>query len=97
MRDPARRASWIGLALVVGGFVLLGVAWSDVAPLLEVYLQVPYAVSGAVGGLALLGTGLALLTAQVSRVLGAMEHQENDEALEAVRDLLGALRDRRDG
>lgn len=92
MIDPARRATWIGITLTITGFALLGLAWSDVAPLLEVYLQVPYAVSGAIGGLALLGTGLAILTAQLSRVLGAVEHRETEEVLEAVRGLLGALR-----
>ena len=53
--------AWILMAL--GGVAIL-VAWYQVRDLPEVYLQMPYLISGGVGGAVLIGLGAALLITQ---------------------------------
>lgn len=53
--------AWILMAL--GGVAIL-VAWYQVRDLPEVFLQMPYLISGGVGGAVLIGLGAALLITQ---------------------------------
>ena len=87
-RDPAFPGMAFMAALVVAGFVLLGFGWRGVARTYYVVAQLPAFVSGAVAGLALIGTGLTLLVVQISRRDSARELESIDsvldEAIEAV-------------
>ena len=49
--------------MAAGGLAIL-VAWYQVRDLPEVFLQMPYLISGGVGGAALIGLGAALLITQ---------------------------------
>ena len=53
--------AWI---LMVAGGVAILVAWYQVRDLPEVFLQMPYLISGGVGGAVLIGLGAALLITQ---------------------------------
>ena len=53
--------AWILMA--AGGLAIL-VAWYQVRDLPEVFLQMPYLISGGVGGAVLIGLGAALLITQ---------------------------------
>ena len=53
--------AWI---LMLAGGVALLVGWYQVRDLPEVYLQMPYLISGGVGGAMLIGLGAALLITQ---------------------------------
>lgn len=90
--DPARRASWIALLLVAGGFALLGWTWRASALLVNVHEQLPYTVSGGLVALGLIGAGAAILNVQASRVLDAEGRADVDAASEAALELLDALR-----
>jgi hypothetical protein len=68
------------------------VAWRGLAASLVVALQLPYAASGALGGLAVLGFALGILTIQATRRAEARERAEFGRLVDATADLLGALR-----
>jgi hypothetical protein len=53
--------AWI---LMAAGGVAILVAWYQVRDLPEVFLQMPYLISGGVGGAVLIGLGAALLITQ---------------------------------
>jgi hypothetical protein len=53
--------AWV---LMLAGGVAILVAWYQVRDLPEVYLQMPYLISGGVGGAVLIGLGAALLITQ---------------------------------
>lgn len=53
--------AWI---LMAAGGVAILVGWYQVRDLAEVYLQMPYLISGGVGGTVLIGLGAALLITQ---------------------------------
>ena len=57
------RAVLAWILMVAGGFAIL-VAWYQVRDLPEVFLQMPYLISGGVGGAVLIGLGAALLITQ---------------------------------
>jgi hypothetical protein len=70
------------IGLVVAGFVALAFGWRGTARAAYVPLQVPELVSGGVGGLALIGVGLALFDVQTARRDAAREQRLIDEALD---------------
>ena len=54
----------LGWVLMFGGGIAILVAWYQVRDLPEVFLQMPYLISGGVGGAVLIGLGAALLITQ---------------------------------
>jgi hypothetical protein len=58
----------------------------------RVYKQLPYLVSGVMGGLAMLGFGLALVGIQIGRRNAADERDALDALLRASADWLAATR-----
>ena len=91
-RDPFVVAMAVLAALVVGGLVGLAVAWRGLAASLVVALQLPYAVSGALGGLALVGFALGVASIQASRRAAARERAEFGRVVAAAADVLAAVR-----
>ena len=90
--DPFVATCVLAGAIVAAGFALIGLGWRGVAGLVSVPLQIPYLMSGGVGGLALIGTGAALLAVQAGRHRRAVERRDLDEALDAAGELLEAAR-----
>ena len=84
-------------ALVVAGLVGIGVAWRGLAASLIVAIQLPYLVSGAMGGIALIGFALALISIQATRRNEAVERAEMARFGRAAAELLGALRNAEGG
>jgi hypothetical protein len=76
MRDAYQRSVALGAVLVAAGFVAIGVAWMGVADTVIIPTQVAYALSGGFGGLALLGTGIALLEVQRRRMAAAQDRRD---------------------
>jgi hypothetical protein len=54
----------LGWVLVVAGAIAIAVAWWEVRDLPNIALQVPYLISGGLGGAVLMGFGGTLLIAQ---------------------------------
>ena len=95
MRDPFVASLMVLGVLVLTAFVGLGVAWKGAAATLVVALQLPYIVSGALGGLALLGFALGLVLIQARRREEAVRRAEFDRVVRAAADVLAAARDAR--
>lgn len=91
-RDPFVTSMVVLTALVVAGLVGIGVAWRGVAASLIVAIQMPYLVSGALGGLALIGFAAALVAIQATRRSEARERAEMARFGRAAADVLAALR-----
>lgn len=88
LRDPRVTTSVVMAVVVVVGFGLIGVGYRGAAALLFVPFQIPYLVSGAVVGIALVGAGLALMIVHLDRTEAAEERR----AVAAVqRDVLRLL------
>ena len=82
---------WIGLAVAAVGFVLLAIAWGQVAGETEVYLQVPYLVSAAFVGVGVILVGLTALVVATKEQEAAAHRHEVDELLAAIDELRQAL------
>jgi hypothetical protein len=74
--DPWRRSTALAAALVAGGFVAIAVAWVGTSATLSIPTQVAFAVSGGIGGFALVGAGIALLEVQRRRYAAAVERRD---------------------
>lgn len=70
------RTSALAIALVVAGFLAILVAWVGVSATLTVPTQVAFAVSGGMGGFALVGAGAALHEVQRRRFAAAEERRD---------------------
>lgn len=76
LRDPWRRSVTLSLALVAAGVVGIVLAWIGVAATVVIPTQVAFAVSGGIGGFALIGTGIALLEIQRRRYAAAEQRRD---------------------
>ncbi|MGH2795667.1 MAG: hypothetical protein ACRDKG_15345 [Actinomycetota bacterium] len=81
LRDAFTRSIVLALALIAGGFGAIGLGWKGVAGSLVVAEQLPYLLSGGVGGLALIATGSGILTVQATRYWNARERTRLDLVL----------------
>ncbi len=87
LRPESPAPTLFGLALAAIGFILILVGWARLADETAVALQLPYVVSGAVVGLALIMVGLTIVTVQYKRRDAALLHEQ----LEELNDVLGQL------
>lgn len=92
--DPTVSSSLVAGLLVVGAFLGFILSWRGVAQTLLVPEQLPYLVSGGVGGLGLLVAGITILLVQGERRRAAREFQKLGDVLAQARAILVALRDR---
>lgn len=83
-RDPFAVSVLLALGFVVAGFVAIAVAWRGVARLATVAGQVPFLLSGAMGGVALVAFGLALVDIQLRRRTEAEDRAAFDRVLAAA-------------
>ena len=93
-RDPAAPSITLFAALVVAGFVAIGLGWKVAARTLYVALQVPALVSGAMGGLVLVALGAGLASIQTGRRLAASERAEMELLLDEAHALVTAVKGR---
>jgi hypothetical protein len=63
--------TFVGVLVVAAGFVLIGIAWAEIAGLTVVSLQMPYLVSAGFTGLALVMVGLVIVNVSAKRQDGA--------------------------
>ena len=90
--DPASPVpTYIGVAVALIGFALIGYAWAKVAALVDVWRQMPYVVSAGLPGLGLVMTGLVLINVSARRQDGAARARQMDMLGEALQDLQRSL------
>jgi hypothetical protein len=91
LRDPRLSTSLVLGAAVIGGLLLLAQGWRGVAGTLIVPFQLPYLVSGAVAGVALVGAALGLLRVHLDRVEAAEERRRTADLQRETLRLLAAV------
>jgi hypothetical protein len=91
--DPWLVSVGVLVAAVGTGFVAMAIAWRGAAARISVAEQVPYIVSGAMGGLALVVFSLAVLVVQVRRRAEAIRRADLGRVRAAVADLAAEIRD----
>jgi hypothetical protein len=91
LADPIVASAWVAGALGLVGFVVLALGWRGAAATLDVPVQVPYLVSGGIGGLGLVIAAAALLNTQVSRHLAAQERARLDALIAEAGNVLEAM------
>jgi hypothetical protein len=85
---------YIGVAVMVVGFVLLAIGWSSVAAEVDVWRQMPYVLSAGLPGVSLVMTGLVLINVAVRRQDGANRRRETMMLAEAVNKLQRSMEQR---
>lgn len=88
LRDPALPGLLMMIVIVLGGVVAIYFGWRGVARTIYVPLQLPEIVSGGVGGIALIGLGLALFDLQMTRHELALERKQNADILDEIASLV---------
>lgn len=83
-RHSGHGALLYGAVLVLSGVVMVLVGGAQAAATGFVPTQLALALSGGVAGLALLGVGLGLVNAHVTRVVTAEEVHRTERLVEAV-------------
>lgn len=87
-------AVWVGLAVAGVGFVLLGIAWAQIAGEAEVYLQLPYLVSAGMTGLGLIMVGLTLVNVSTKRRDALERERQMNQLVSILEEVKGALGER---
>lgn len=93
LRDPFVVSTAVLCALIVAGLFGVAVAWRGAAASLVVAFQLPFIVSGALGGLALVGFAAGLLLIQVRRRAEARHRADFDRVVRAAADVLAVARE----
>ncbi len=99
LRPDSPVPTFAGLVVAGIGFVVILIAWGQVAGETSVALQLPYIVSGGVVGLALVMVGLVAVTVQYKRHDAAILQRQIEELTAVVMQLAAAVAepDERDG
>ena len=77
--------------MTVVGFVLIAIAWRQVAAETNVALQLPYLVSGGLAGLALVMVGVTVINVAAKRRDAVLREQQTALLADAIHELSAAL------
>jgi hypothetical protein len=80
--------TFIGVGVAIVGFVLIMVAWGQVAGETQVYLQMPYLVSAGLTGLALVMVGLTIVNVAAKQ----RDAVDRDRQIDQLVSILGELK-----
>src|SRR4051794_31956001 len=92
LTDPASMVpTYLGVAVAIIGFVLIGVAWARVAGLVDVWRQMPYLLSAGLPGLGLVMVGLVIVNVSARRQDSAARARQMASLTDAMRELQRTL------
>jgi hypothetical protein len=91
LRGGTPALTYIGVGVAVFGFVLILIAWGQVAGETQVYLQVPYLVSAGLSGLGLVMVGLTIVNVAAKQRDAADRDRQMDQLVSILDELKGAL------
>jgi hypothetical protein len=97
LRGGSPALTFAGVGIAVGGFVLILIAWGQVAGETQVYLQVPYLVSAGLTGLALVMVGLTIVNVAAKQRDALDRDRQMDQLVSIMGELKAALGDRAEG
>jgi TctA family transporter len=87
--------TYFGIGISAIGFVLIAIAWGQVAGETRVAFQLPYLVSGGITGLALVMVGMTIISVAARRRDAALREQQTGLLADALRELAISLEERR--
>jgi hypothetical protein len=87
--------TYLGIGIATLGFVLIAVAWGQVAGETNVALQMPYLLSGGMVGLGLVLVGLTVVNVAAKRRDAALRERQTQLLADALTELRTALQDER--
>lgn len=90
-------APLVAVALIIAGFVMVGLGWRGAAATLFVPSQIAFGVSGGMVGMGLIGTGLGVLIVQMTRLGTARRSREMQGLIHETVELFAAVRQRTAG
>lgn len=85
--------TFIGVAVAIAGFVLIMVAWGEVAGETQVYLQMPYLVSAGLTGLALVMVGLTIVNVAAKQRDAVDRDRQIDQLVSILTELKATVAD----
>ena len=91
LRAGAPALTYIGIGVAILGFVLILVAWGQVAGETQVYLQVPYLVSAGLTGVGLVMVGLTVVNVAAKQRDAADRDRQMDQLVSILDELKSAL------
>jgi hypothetical protein len=91
LRGSSPVPTYIGIGIAVAGFVLLLIAWGQVAGETQVYLQLPYLVSAGLTGLGLVMVGLTVVTLAAEQRDAAARDRQMDQLVSILDELNSTL------
>ena len=93
LRAGTPALTYIGVGVAVLGFVLILIAWGQVAGETQVYLQVPYLVSAGLCGIGLVMVGLTVVNVAAKQRDAAERDRQMDQLVSILEELQSALGD----
>ena len=96
-RSTSASIVWLGLALAGAGFVLIGVAWAQVAGETQVNLQLPYLASAGLFGIALIMVGLTVVNLSAKRRDAADRARQMDQLVAILEEVKTSIEPRKTG
>ena len=93
LRGGSPALTYIGVAVAIVGFVLILMAWGQVAGETQVYLQVPYLVSAGLTGVGLVMVGLTIVNVAAKQRDAADRDRQIDQLVSILQELRSALDD----
>ena len=93
LRGGTPALTYIGVGVAVLGFVLILVAWGQVAGETQVYLQVPYLVSAGLCGIGLVMVGLTIVNVAAKQRDADARDRQMDQLVSILDELKSALGD----
>ena len=94
LRGTSPALTFIGVGVAIIGFVLIAVAWGQVAGETQVYLQLPYLVSAGLTGLGLVMVGLTVVNVAAKRRDAADRDRQIDQLVSILQELKATLAER---
>jgi hypothetical protein len=91
LRGSSPAPTFIGIGVAIVGFVLILVAWGQVAGETQVSLQLPYLVSAGLTGLALVMVGLTVVSVAAEQRDAAARDRQIDQLVSILGELKTAF------
>lgn len=91
-RYSRQDATILGIVMILLGFAAIGFGWAGAAATPFVPTQLTYTVSGSLTGIALIGTGAAMLNAQANRIASADRSHALDNIIDEAVEVLQRLK-----
>ena len=95
LRAGSPAVTYIGVAVSLFGFVLILLAWGQVAGETQVYLQIPYLVSAGLTGVGLVMVGLTIVNVAAKQRDAADRDRQMDQLVSILGELQSTLGEKR--